>query len=150
MAVDATLGADGSIELSAARGTVRALVDVVGYYSSAGDRYVPLAPVRVVDRALVRGGSDQRVVLAGSNGIPADADAVLLNLTGVGATQDLDVELFPSGDRPARRTSVLNLRRGQAVPNLVVARLGAGAGELSVSAGAARLILDALGYFTDR
>jgi len=128
----------------------RALVDVVGYYSAAGDRFVPLAPVRVVDRTPVRGGSDQRVVLAGSNGLPADADAVLLNLTGVGASRDLDVQISPAGDPPARRTSVLNLRPGQAVPNLVVTRLGAGAAGLSASIGEVRLILDALGYFTSR
>ncbi len=150
VAVVATLGVDGSVEISTARGTVRALVDVVGYYSAAGDRFVPLAPVRVVDRVPVRGGNDQQMVLAGAAGIPADADAVLLNLTGVGATRDLDVELFATGDRPARRTSVLNLRPGQAVPNLVVARLGAGSSELSASTGEVRLILDACGYFTSR
>ncbi len=150
VAVVATLGVDGSVELSAARGTVRALVDVVGYFSATGDRFVPLAPVRVVDRIPVRGGSDQHVVLAGSHGIPADADAVLFNLTGVGATRDLDVEVFASGDRPVRRTSVLNLRPGEAVPNLVAARLGAGAIELSVSIGEVRFILDAFGYFTNR
>ena len=150
VAVVATLGADGSVQVSVARGTVRALVDVVGYYSATGDRFVPLAPVRVVDRTPVRGGSDQRVALAGSNGVPADADAVLLNLTGVGASRDLDVQIFPAGDPPARRTSVLNLRPGQAIPNLVVTRLGAGAAGLSASIGEVRLILDALGYFTSR
>lgn len=150
VAVAASLGADGSVQLSVARGTVRALVDIVGFYSATGDRFVPVAPVRLVDRTLVRAGSISRLVIGGLQGIPADADAVLVNLTGVGASRDLDVQIAPPGDRLARRTSVLNLRRGEAVPNLVAARLGAGVGELSASTGEVQVILDALGYFTSR
>ncbi len=150
VAVAAPLGADGSVQLSVARGTVRAVVDIVGYYGATGDRFVPLAPVRLVDRTVVRAGGTTKVVIGGAQGIPGDADAVLLNLTAVGASRELDVSIAPPGERPVRRTSVLTLRPGQAVPNLVAARLGAGVGELSTSTGEVQLILDGLGYFTSR
>ncbi len=148
VAVTAPLGADGSISISVARGTVRALVDVAGYYSASGDRFVPMTPARVVDRAGVTAGRDTLLVLAGRAGIPPNADAVLVNATGLDATHALDVSIFPAGQPPARRTSVLNLMPGQAVPNLVMARLHTGSVAVSASGGALRLILDAAGYMT--
>ena len=56
--------------------------------------------------------------------------------------------MFPTGDRPGNRTSTLNLRPGEAVPNLATATIGeAGRVTLSVSRSRADVILDATGYF---
>ena len=148
VAVAATLGPRGDVLISVGRGSLRVLADVLGYWSASGDRFVPLTPVRVLDRALVTAGADLRVVLAGSHGIPAGADAVVLNATGTAASQALDVELYPAGRPPARRTSVLNLLPGQAVPDLVPAGLAGAALALSSSGGHLLVTLDALGYLT--
>lgn len=146
--VNATLGRDGSVELSLSRDSVRAVIDVVGYYSSSGSRFVPMAPVRLRDRDTVVAGQVRPELVSGGNGIPASATSVAVNVTGVGASKGLDLQVYPTGSQPARRTSVLNLRPGQAVPNLDVAALSGGSLTLSVNTGQANVILDAVGYFT--
>jgi hypothetical protein len=103
-----------------------------------GARFVPLAPVRVLDtrvgtggrKAPVAGGETHDLVLAGAHGIPSGATAVALNLTGTGATAGTHLTVWPSGGvRPD--TSVLNLRPGGTAASLVVAGLG-GSGATSV------------------
>ncbi|MDP9101263.1 MAG: trypsin-like serine protease [Actinomycetota bacterium] len=148
VAVNATLGSDGSVSLSVSHGSVRAIIDVAGYFSGTGDRFVPMTPVRVVDRATVTSSADTPLTLAGRDGIPADATAVVVNATGLDASAPADLSVFPSGQRPSQRTSVLNLLPGEAVPNLLVARLQSGALVASASAGSLHLIIDALGYMT--
>jgi hypothetical protein len=145
--VDATLGADGSIGLSLSQSSARVVVDVLGYFSDRGDHYVPLSPRRVLDRRTVRAGTDEVVQLSGRNGVPSNASALLLNTTGLDAPAPLDLQVYPVGERPVQRTSVLNLVRGLAVADLVSARLGGGAVALSVSQGSASVILDLQGYF---
>ncbi len=146
--VDATLGSDGSVQLSLSRSSARVVVDVVGYYSGQGGRFVPMAPVRILDRAPVGAGHDVAQTITGKGGVPAGATGVVVNVTGLGATRPLDLQVYPSGRKPPVRTSVLNLRPGQAVPNLDVATLENGSLNLSVSTGTAKVILDAVGYFT--
>ena len=149
--VNATLGRDGDVSLSVSQGTVHLVVDVLGYYGARGSRYVPLVPRRILPRTELRGGdaNDLRVQVAGRAGVPGEAEAVLVNVTGVGATANTDVQVYPAGDRPARRTSVLNLVPNRAVPDAVPARLGGGAIVLSASgSGRLQVILDQLGYFT--
>lgn len=151
--VNATLGADGTTSLSVSQGSVQLVVDVVGYYGARGSRFVPLTPRRILSRATLLGGDvhDLPVQVGGRAGVPADAEAVVLNVTGVGATRSTDVQVYPQGDRPARRTSVLNLPPGRAVPNAVPARLSGGALVLSASgSGSVQMILDQVGYFTRR
>ena len=151
VAVNAVLGSDGSATLSlesAQPSTIRAVVDVAGYYSASGDRFVPMTPVRVVDRAGVTAGTDTPLILAGRDGIPSDASAVVANLTGLGASRGADVSVYPVGQRPAQRTSVLNLLPGEAVPNLLVAGLASGGVDVSASGGTLSVIVDATGYLT--
>lgn len=149
--VNATLSDSGTVSLSVSQGSVHLVVDVLGYYGARGSRYVPLTPRRVLPPTALRGGdvNDLAVQFAGRNEVPAEAEAVLLNVTGFGATGGTDVQVYPAGDRPSRRTSVLNLVPGRAVPDAVPARLGAGQVVLSASgSGTLQVILDQLGYFT--
>ncbi|MDP9101369.1 MAG: VCBS repeat-containing protein [Actinomycetota bacterium] len=146
--VNATLGGDGSITLSLSNSSARVVVDVVGYYSAAGSRFVALSPRRVLDRAMVSAGGDSSVILGGTNGIPGDATGVLVNTTGVDSTAPLDLQVYPTGAKPAERTSVLNLEPGQAVADLVASGLQQGALSLSVSQGRTSVILDLAGYFS--
>ncbi len=145
--VDATLGADGTVGLSLSNSSARILVDVVGYYSSSGSRFVALTPRRIIDRAQVNAGSDRAFAISGSGGVPNDATAVLVNTTGVGASAPLDLEVYPTGRRPPVRTSVLNLEPNQAVADLVASGLNNGGITLSASQGSVLAVLDLAGYF---
>ncbi|MFN6120681.1 MAG: DUF1501 domain-containing protein [Actinomycetes bacterium] len=117
--------------------------------------FVPTAPVRVFDTRDGTGGRTSplaagetwRFQIAGVNGVPADAVAVAINLTAVGATMPTFVTVHPSGgDRPV--ASNLNPVPGVATPNLVIARVGTGGSiDLFNNAGYVHLLADVVGWF---
>jgi hypothetical protein len=120
----------------------------------AGSAYRPLQPARVLDtreggQGPLGAGEARRVVLAGSGGVPTDATAVVLNLTGTGATASTYLTVWPSG--AARPTaSNLNLVPGATVPNLVITGLGPdGAVQLYNDQGQAHAVADVVGYLVD-
>ena len=118
--------------------------------------FVPAAPRRVFDTrdgtggrsAPLGAGETWTFVIAGSDGVPHDAAAVALNLTSVGATAPTFVTVSPTGQvRPF--ASNLNPVPGAAVPNLVVARVGAGGAiDLFNNSGSVHLVGDVVGWFT--
>jgi hypothetical protein len=160
-AVLAPLGEGGSVGLSVSQHSGHVVLDVLGWFSPQGTgRFVSLAPARVLDTrvdpegtrtrpAPVSADRDRREIVANTGGVPRNADAAVLSVTATGASDPLDVQLYPTGDRPERRTSTLNLQPGTAVPNAAVAPLGIG-GEIgiSVSQGSAHVVLDVVGYHT--
>ena len=121
----------------------------------AGSRFVPLPPVRAVDTRTGTGGrsgpltagEEHDLVLAGARGVPADATAVALNLTGTDATAATHLTVWPAGGvRPD--TSVLNLVPGATAASLVVAGLGpTGATTVRNLAGQVHLVADVVGYW---
>lgn len=147
------LGDDGKIGLSVSRGSSQVLLDVLGWYgdgtaNDAGDGYVPLTPTRRFDSresSPVMAGDDQVVPLV--DPVMGARSAVVV-LTAFGAPATADVQLYPFGAQPTRRTSTLNLRRAQAVANLAVVRVDPqGRVAVSVSQGSAHVVLDLLGYY---
>jgi len=73
----------------------------------------------------------------------------VVNTTGVNATRSLDVEMYPTGSKPPRRTSVLNLQDNLAMADLVIMPLGTSGGvNLSANVGQTDIALDVMGYFT--
>lgn len=155
--VVAELGTGGAVRVYNDAGSAHCLADVVGYFTtSRGSRLLPLAPARVVDtrsglgapKGKLRGGQTVWAKVAGKAGIPADATAVVLNLTATGATRSTFATLWPAGvDRPL--ASSLNVTPGTAVSNLVVAPVGAGGHVLLYhDQGATHLVADVLGCFT--
>lgn len=86
--------------------------------------------------------------MAGALGVPADASAVIVNVTAVNPTVGGYLTAWPTGDaRPG--TSNLNPRTGRAVPNLAILPLGAG-GRISLFnfAGSTHVVVDVVGYVT--
>lgn len=78
--------------------------------------------------------------------VPADAAAVVLNVTGVSATKDGFVTAWPCGTtRPL--ASNLNLTTGAIVPNLVISKVGAGGKVCLYTSGGTHLLADVSGYF---
>jgi len=150
--VTSPLGTGGSVQLHVSQGSVGFVADVLGYYISSGSRYVPLTPRRILDTRTgtpVTGGADRTVTVAGHNGVPVGATAVIVNTTGVGASQPLNLEIYPSGNAPSPRTSTVSLQDGYPVSDLVVMRLGTGGAiNLSASSGSTHVVLDVVGYLT--
>lgn len=108
-----------------------------------------ISPQRLLDtRAGVPVGPDQFIVLpvAGVGSVPADAGAVVMNVTVVSPTLGGYVTVWPSGTaRP--NTSSLNMAAGQTVANLVVVKLGADrAVGLYNNAGTTHLLADVVAW----
>lgn len=150
------LSAGGAVNIFNFAGESHCVVDVVGYFvEGAGSRFTSLSPVRILDTRegvgapLAAVGQGQTIDLAvvGFGGVAADADSVVLNLTVTQPTASGFITAWPAG--AAKPTaSNLNFVPGQTVPNLVVAKLGAGgAVSLFNSAGSTHLIADVLGSF---
>ena len=156
--VIARLGVDGSICLytfSAAQ----LIVDVAGYFSDASV-LVPLgAPARLLDsrpgESTIDGayrntgvrpsGGTIRLPISGRAGVPANASAVILNVTATETQAEGLVTVYPTGEgRPT--ASNLNYAAGQTVPNAVTARLGAGGSICLFNLGATHLVVDIAGY----
>jgi len=150
--VTSPLGTGGAVQLHVSQGSVGFVADVLGYYTSNGSRYVPLTPRRILDTRTgmpVTGGADRSVTVAGRNGVPVGATAVVLNATAVGASQPLNLEIYPNGNAPSPRTSTVSLQDGYPVADLVVMRLGTGGAiNLSASSGSTHVVLDVVGYLT--
>lgn len=152
--VTVALGTNGSINLSVSQNSAQVVLDVLGYYSTESrGRFIALTPSRVFDtrsttpQSPIRAGSDRNVTVGGQGGVPAGAAAAVLSVTGTGASNPVDLQVFPTGNRPTNRTSTINFRPGEAVANVAVATLGTnGQVTLSLSQGSATVILDAVGY----
>ncbi|OKI22690.1 hypothetical protein [Streptomyces sp. CB03911] len=117
---------------------------------SAGT-YVALPPQRVLD---TRGGGTLagRGVLplkvAGTGSVPADAVAVVMNVTATDGRDTGFVTVYPAG-RSAPVTSNLNHTVAQTVPNMVTVQVGAGGAVdlLNGSDGNLDLVADVTGYY---
>ena len=105
------------------------VIDVGGYYSaSAGGRYTPVIPKRLMDSreglgtpARLTGGRAIELPVVGVANVPTNASAVALNVTGILPSLDAFVTAYPCGDLPP--TSSLNPAVGQITPNLVMAQV---------------------------
>jgi hypothetical protein len=158
-AVTTKVGTGGQVSVLNAAGNADVIVDVVGYYDTGpGDGYTAAAPVRVLDSRpsgpaaggyTTPWGPDvaRAVTVAGVNGIPADADAVVLNVTVTATTAGSYLTVYPAG-QPRPLASSLNWVPGQTVANAVTAKVGTNR-QLSVlnAAGDADVIVDVVGYY---
>ena len=61
--------------------TAHLIIDVQGYYSGSGNRYVPITPVRLIGSQSIGTGAYALVQVSGIS-VPATATAVFINLTG--------------------------------------------------------------------
>jgi uncharacterized protein (DUF1501 family) len=149
------VGGGGAVSIFAEAGDLDVVADVVGFFSGEGTALVPVNPARVLDTRLgqgaragrVPGGGEIDVTVAGVGGVAANAQAVVLNVTGTDASADTYVTVYPHGvARP--EASSLNVPAGGTIANLVIAKVGVdGKVRLFNSAGAVNLIADVTGYF---
>jgi len=150
----AKVGADGAISIYNSAGATHVVADVIGYFSSTGGAFVPVAPQRLIDSRFGTGttqaplglGDSRAVAIATGSPVPAAAKAAVVNVTSVNSTQPSFVTVWPTGDKQPL-ASTLNPRPGVPVPNQAYLRLGAG-GALSVfnNNGSTDVIVDVFGY----
>ena len=156
--VTVRVGRDGSVRLRNQAGSVHLIADLSGYYTeSSGSTFVPQAPVRLLDTrdATAVGPREVRELdlrvtsRGGASGIPADATAVVLNVTAVAPTSTTDVRVYPTRSGTAvPLVSNLNPARGRTTPNLVVVGVGDDSRvSLRNEAGRTHLLADLAGWY---
>ena len=166
--VTVRIGENGAITLRNGGGSVHLIGDIAGYYTpdAAGAGFAALDPSRILDtRSPAVGAPAAKVGPAGvvdlqvtgalptADGttvtVPADARAVVLNVTATGATSGTDVRVYPTpADGSVPEVSNLNVRAGQTTPNLVTVAVGQGGKvRLRNLAGSVNLIADLAGYY---
>jgi subtilisin family serine protease len=159
--VVAKVGADGKVAVYNYAGASHVIFDIVGWYGApggvAGSRLNPLTPSRILDTRNGTGGFSAPVgpggtvsaTVTGVGGVPATGvDAVVLNVTVTQPTAAGFLTIHPSGTaRP--HASNLNFLANQTIPNLVVAKVGAGGKvDLYNYAGASHVIFDVVGWYS--
>lgn len=147
------VGGEGKVSLYNDSGSVNLIVDVTGYFTSdagAGQAFQPLVTAtRVLDSRVTGSpfapGERRSVVVAGS-GVPADARAVVVNVTSVGSRAPGYVSVFPSGS-PTPPTSTVNHLPGQDVANRATVAVTNGRVDVLVVAGEAHVVMDVVGWY---
>ena len=154
------VGEDGRISFFNGGGGVHVIADVAGWFGPEGEntgaRYHPLAPARVLDTraangaplAPLAGGATLSLQVTGRGGVPATGvTAVIVNVIAVDPVRGGFLSVWPAGE-PMPVASNLNFATGQTLPNLVVAKLGAG-GKVNIynGGGSAHLVADVAGWY---
>jgi len=157
-AVIARLGTGGTVCLFVSEAT-HLVVDVNGYFPPAAE-FFSLVPSRLADTrgqptsdglfqgpAPVLRDTTLPLTVLGRGGVPADATAVVLNVTVTEPIANGFITVFPCGDaRP--NASNLNFVGGQTVPNMTIARVGAGGAVCLYANETTHLVVDVDGYFS--
>ena len=150
------IGQGGAVRVYNSAGTTHLLVDVVGWYTpgdpSAGDRYNPVTPTRIVDTRgatapSMRAGVARSFQVRGAGGVPSSsaARAVVLNVTVTRTAGNGYVTVFESrAVRPP--TSSLNYVKGQTVANQVIAKVGVDGKVAVYTNTAADIVVDVVGW----
>ena len=158
--VTVQLGTQGGISIYNHSGSTDLVVDLEGYYSTNAQGeglYNPVNPVRLLGTlqsgATVGPGVSVPVnVTGGTTGVPADASAVVANITAAGSTVSSYLTTFPTQtgvtqDPPMVAT--LNFSPGQVIGNRVTVAVGAnGQIEIYNHSGSVNVDVDLYGYYT--
>ncbi|WP_405518342.1 PKD domain-containing protein [Streptomyces canus] len=151
----------GKIKLYNSGGHVHLIADLQGLYTNAvdgtspwGSPFVPVNPTRFLDTRDGTGAPAGRlganstltVKVAGAHGVPADASAVLVNLTGVAPTTATHLTAYGAGSLP--NVSNVNLSTGETRPVLAVIPIDAdGSLHIRNANGSLNIVADLEGYF---
>jgi hypothetical protein len=149
------VGEDGQVNIFNYDGNDHVAVDIVGYFSAKGGGAIyPLSPSRLMDsrsglgtpKAPFGPNEVRNLKVTGVGGVPEDAKAVIVNVTGTLSTNGSFLTVFPAGDK-LPTTSNVNLDIRDPAPNLVMMKVGAG-GQIAISndRGLAHVIVDVMGF----
>ena len=156
----------GTLHIYNSAGHVHLIADLQGVYTNdlansgddpdapRGGPFVGTTPTRFLDTRAGLGAPDRSlgaggtltVKVAGVDGVPAGASAVLVNLTGV--TPTVNTHLTAYGDGSLPNVSNDNLTAGQTRPVLAVVPVGAdGSIRIHNALGSVDVVADLEGYF---
>ena len=90
-------------------------------------------------------GSTLELTVAGRGGVPADSDAVFLNVTAISPDGPGFITVYPCGS-PRPQTSNVNYIAGDVAPNSVLAKIGEDGKVCIFTLAAADIIVDASGH----
>ena len=121
--------------------------------------FTPIVPQRLMDtrsdpayhvgsqHRFAQGETETLPVAGGGSPVPADATAVVVNVTAVAPSAASHVDVWPTGS-PQPNGSNLNFTPGQTVANLAKVKVGAG-GDISLfnRNGSVDVIVDIVGYY---
>ncbi len=153
--VTVKVGLSGAVNLFASGGCPHIVVDIAGYFAGGSPvgagGFAPLTPSRLLNTRLVDQGpcltGTRSVKVAGIGAVPADAQAVTLNIAAISASTSGYLSVTPTGSSPAVVSSV-NYSAGEVVANSVTARVGAnGFVDLRASGGCPHAVVDIGGYY---
>lgn len=162
--VTARVGVGGAVTLRNDRGDVDLVVDLTGWYVPADTApptatgFTAVPQTRLYDsrpghlpedgpKTRLAAGSPVDLVVTGHDGVPTDAGAVVITVTGVDPDADTALTVVPAG--AAAVTSTVNLRPHQDVANAAVVPVGdGGAVRLVAAGGAADVVVDVTGYYS--
>ncbi|MGH9083841.1 MAG: RHS repeat-associated core domain-containing protein [Acidimicrobiales bacterium] len=127
--------------------------------SGTEGQFHPVTPTRVLDTRVPIGtcstapcsrwtaGADRTVQVAGVGGVPADAEAVVVNVTAVLPTTGGFATLYPAGTS-IPDTSNVNFDANSVIANAAIARLGTDGKVRVYSSAATDLIIDVTGWYS--
>lgn len=133
-------------------GEVDVLLDLFGYYSpDEGAGFHPITPVRGYDSRTtewVWPNAQRNVPLGGV--VPAEAETVLFNLTGIGYFYGTSLTAWPAG-QPRPNVSSVNINGSQTAANHAVVDLGTRrAVDVYNASDHTHIVVDVAGYFAPR
>ena len=126
------------------------IIDAFGYYSPSADAMLNgVEPVRLGDTRPsdpVLAGTVRAFTVADVGGVPADASAVVLNVTATEATGPGYLAVFPCGDAQPFVSNV-NYQANSDTPNAVTVGIGTNGQICVYSTTDAHVIIDAFAYY---
>lgn len=146
------VGGEGKVSLYNNAGRTHLVVDITGYYvASGGSAYRPLTTAaRLYDTRAGDGrmtnGQRRTLTVAGRNGVPADATAVVVNVTSVVSSGDGYVSVVPSGSA-AGATSTVNHLPHNDVANRATVPLAGGKVDVLLGGASADVVIDVVGWY---
>ena len=148
------VGDEGKISAFNFTGRVNVIVDVVGYYTeSTGAGFTSVSPNRILDSRNGTGGfsspwaaGTERSLKVTGGDVPADAEAVVLNVTATDTNAVSFLSIWPNGQAKPEVSS-LNWSPGWTIPNAVTVKVGTGGNvKLFNNQGTVNVIADVVGY----
>ena len=122
-------------------------------------RFIPLPPQRIFDtredqpaagpKGYVTAGTSIDVQVTGVAGVPAEAVAVVMNVTGDASGGPGFVTVAPFGQALPLASNINFSAAGQTRPNLVTVKLGPGGKVTLFSSSGADLLADVAGYYVE-
>jgi hypothetical protein len=136
--------------------TTEVATGLVRTVAGPGTYFHSLTPQRLLDSRTTTGGwsgplstgaPQSLTVAGGTTGVPANAAAVVVNVTATGATTDSYLTVHAAG-AAVPNASIVNFTAGETRANLAVVRVGTN-GQLTFvnAAGATHVVVDIVGYF---